>query len=141
LDGENALKEQGRRCVGREEEVQSRLRSQRAGGQWTDLSGGETGQKAERYGRTKQPSSRLACVRIAPLVRRNDQICLSLCCKTSELLLAAGIVISTANFLTDGAVMSHNIMLSDAWSWAQALAIESSLGIVLLNAFHSFPAF
>jgi hypothetical protein len=28
--------------------------------------------------------------------------------KTSELLLAAGIVVSTANFLTDGDVMSHN---------------------------------
>jgi hypothetical protein len=52
-------------------------------------------------------------------------------------LLAAGIVISTANFLTDGAVISHNTMLSDAWSWAQALAIDSSLGIVFLNAFQS----
>jgi hypothetical protein len=57
--------------------------------------------------------------------------------KTSELLLAAGIVISTANFLTDGAVMCHNTALSDAWSWAQALAIDSSLGIVFLNAFQS----
>ncbi len=28
--------------------------------------------------------------------------------KTSELLLVAGIVISTANFLTDGNIMSHN---------------------------------
>jgi hypothetical protein len=55
--------------------------------------------------------------------------------KTSELLLAAGIVISTANFLTDGDVMSHNKVLSDAWSWAQALAIDSSLGIVFINAF------
>lgn len=55
--------------------------------------------------------------------------------KTSELLLAAGIVISTANFLTDGDVMSHSKALSDAWSWAQALAIDSSLGIVFMNAF------
>ena len=54
--------------------------------------------------------------------------------KTSELLLAAGIVISTANFLTDGDIMSHNKGLSDAWSWAQALAIDSSLGIVFMNA-------
>jgi hypothetical protein len=52
-------------------------------------------------------------------------------------LLAAGIVISTANFLTDGAVMSHNTALSDAWSWAQALAIDSRLGMVFLNAFQS----
>jgi hypothetical protein len=57
--------------------------------------------------------------------------------KTSELLLTAGIVISTANFLADGAVMSHNTALADAWPWAQALAIDSSLGIVFMNAFHS----
>lgn len=57
--------------------------------------------------------------------------------RTSELLLAAGIVISTANFLTDGDVMGHNRSLSDAWSWAQALAIDSSLGIVFLNAFQA----
>ncbi len=55
--------------------------------------------------------------------------------KTSELLLAAGIIVSTANFLTDGDIMSHNKSLSDAWSWAQALAIDSSLGIVFMNAF------
>ena len=57
--------------------------------------------------------------------------------KTSELLLAAGIVISTANFLTDGDVMNHHKALSDAWAWAQALAIDSSLGIVFMNAFQS----
>jgi len=57
--------------------------------------------------------------------------------KTSELLLATGIIISTANFLTDGDVMSHNKVLSDAWSWAQALAIDSSLGIVFMNAFQA----
>ncbi len=57
--------------------------------------------------------------------------------KTSELLLAAGVVISTANFLTDGDVMSHNKALSDAWSWAQALAIDSSLGIVFMNSFQA----
>jgi len=45
--------------------------------------------------------------------------------KTSELLLGAGVVISTANFLTDGDVMSHDKVLSDAWSWAQAIAIDS----------------
>jgi hypothetical protein len=55
--------------------------------------------------------------------------------KTSELLLVAGIVISTANFLTDGDVMNHHKALSDAW--AQALAIDSSMGIVFMNAFQS----
>jgi hypothetical protein len=40
--------------------------------------------------------------------------------KTSKLLLAAGVVISTANFLTDGDVMSQSKTLTDAWSWALA---------------------
>ncbi len=57
--------------------------------------------------------------------------------KTSELLLAAGIIVSTANFLTDGDVMRGHKMLSDAWSWSQALAIDSSLGIVFMNAFQA----
>ncbi len=57
--------------------------------------------------------------------------------KTSELLLATGIIISTANFLTDGHVMSHNEVLSNTWSWIQALAIDSSLGIVFMNAFQA----
>ncbi len=57
--------------------------------------------------------------------------------KTSELLLAAGVVVSTANFLTAGDVMGHSKFLSDAWSWAQALAIDSSLGIVFMNAFQA----
>ena len=55
--------------------------------------------------------------------------------KTSELLLVTGVVISTANFLTDGDVVGHNKGISDAWSWIQALAIDSSLGIVFMDAF------
>lgn len=54
--------------------------------------------------------------------------------KTSELLLTAGIVGSTANFLTDGEVMRHNMVLATAWSWAQAVAIDSSLGVTCMNA-------
>ncbi len=49
--------------------------------------------------------------------------------KTSELLLAAGLVVSTANFLTDGSILKTHDNLSVAWAWAQALAIDSSLGI------------
>lgn len=57
--------------------------------------------------------------------------------KTSELLLAAGVVVSSANFLTDGAIMQDHTPLSVAWAWAQALAIDSSLGIVFVNAFQA----
>ena len=60
--------------------------------------------------------------------------------KTSELLLTAGVVISSANFLTDGAIMQDNTPLSIAWAWAQALAIDSSLGIVFVNGFQAFRA-
>jgi hypothetical protein len=56
--------------------------------------------------------------------------------KTSELLLAAGLVMSTANFLTDGNVMGKNTSLAYAWAWAQALAIDSSLGITFYAIFH-----
>jgi hypothetical protein len=57
--------------------------------------------------------------------------------KTSEPLLAAGVVISSANFLTDGAIMQDHSPLSVAWAWAQALAIDSSLGIVFVNGFQA----
>ncbi len=58
--------------------------------------------------------------------------------KTSELLLAIGIVISAADFLTDGRLMHNNLILSDAWAWTQAIAIESSSGVVLMYALQSF---
>ncbi|EFH86994.1 hypothetical protein [Ktedonobacter racemifer] len=57
--------------------------------------------------------------------------------KTSELLLAAGVVVSSANFLTDGSIMQDHTPLSVAWAWAQALAIDSSLGIVFVNGFQA----
>jgi hypothetical protein len=36
--------------------------------------------------------------------------------KTSEVLLAAGLVVSTANFLTDGKVMGNNADLATGWA-------------------------
>jgi len=58
--------------------------------------------------------------------------------KTSELLLAIGIVISAADFLTDGRLMHNNLMLANAWAWTQSIAIESSGGVVLMYALQSF---
>ncbi len=54
--------------------------------------------------------------------------------KTSELLLAAGLVVSSANFLTDGAVLHNGNFASNAWAWTQAIAIDSSLAISFYNA-------
>ena len=57
--------------------------------------------------------------------------------KTSEVLLAAGLIVSTANFLTDGKVMGNSAGLATAWAWAQALAIDSSLGVTFSYIFSS----
>jgi hypothetical protein len=57
--------------------------------------------------------------------------------KTSEVLLAAGLVVSTANFLTDGKIMGASTWLATEWAWAQALAIDSSLGVTFHSVFIS----
>src|SRR5712691_1911328 len=58
--------------------------------------------------------------------------------KTSEPLLAVGLIASAADILTKGRLMEHNLALSDAWAWTQAIAIESSGGVVLVYALQSF---
>ncbi len=57
--------------------------------------------------------------------------------KTSEPLLAAGLVVSAADFLSDGQVMRDNPTLALTWSWTQAIAIETSAGVTLVYAFQS----
>ena len=57
--------------------------------------------------------------------------------KTSELLVAAGLTVSTVNFLTDGKMMASDTGLGLAWAWAQALAIDSSLGVTFYYVFTS----
>ncbi len=58
--------------------------------------------------------------------------------KTSEPLLAAGLVISAADFLSKGALMRSNPELTYAWAWTQAIAIEASSGVVFVYALQSF---
>src|SRR5215831_13391010 len=58
--------------------------------------------------------------------------------KTSEPLLALGLVFSAADVLTKGRLMQSNLTLTDAWAWTQAIAIESSGGVVLVYALQSF---
>lgn len=60
--------------------------------------------------------------------------------KTSEPLLAIGVIVSAADFLQKGQLMSHNPTLSSAWAWTQALAIEASTGPVLVFALQAFRA-
>lgn len=58
--------------------------------------------------------------------------------KTSEPLLALGLVVSATDFLTKGALMAHNPALVMAWAWMQAVAIETSSGVVFVYALQSF---
>src|SRR6266487_1345829 len=58
--------------------------------------------------------------------------------KTAEPLLAAGVIVSAADFLQKGQLMSNNPMLANAWTWTQALAIEASTGPVLVFALQAF---
>ncbi len=53
--------------------------------------------------------------------------------KTSEVLLALGLTVSTTSFLTDGAVMGTSAGFATAWAWAQAIAIDSSLGVTFAS--------
>ncbi len=57
--------------------------------------------------------------------------------KTSEPLLAAGIVYSAADVLSKGHIGSGNLMLNNAWAISQALCIESSGGVVLVYGLQS----
>lgn len=57
--------------------------------------------------------------------------------KTSELLLAAGLTVSTVNFLTDGNIIARDPNLTIVWAWIQALAIDSSLGVTFYYVFVS----
>src|SRR5438552_2472896 len=54
--------------------------------------------------------------------------------KTAEPLLAAGVIVSAADFLQKGQLLAHNPTLASTWAWTQALAIEASCGPVLVFA-------
>src|SRR5258708_3450559 len=58
--------------------------------------------------------------------------------KTSEPLLAAGLVISAADYLSHGAVMAGHPAFALGWAWAQALALVSSSGVVFVYALQAF---
>src|SRR6266567_358852 len=60
--------------------------------------------------------------------------------KTSEPLLALGIVISAVDFLTKGALLTNDQSLTMAWAWMQAIAIEASSGVVFVYALQSFKS-
>ncbi len=58
--------------------------------------------------------------------------------KTCEPLLAAGLTVSAADYLSHGAVMAGHPAFSLAWAWTQALALESSSGVVFVYGLQAF---
>ncbi len=60
-----------------------------------------------------------------------------LAAKTSEPLLAVGVVYSAADVLSHGHLGYGNIAVQNAWAMTQALAIESSGGVVLVYGLQS----
>ena len=58
--------------------------------------------------------------------------------KTSEPLLAAGLTISAADYLSHGAVMAGHPAFALGWAWAQAVALESSSGVVFVYSLQAF---
>src|SRR5258708_25587925 len=57
--------------------------------------------------------------------------------KTSEPLLAAGLVISAADYLSHGAVMVGHSAFALGWAWTQATALESSSGVIFVYSLRS----
>jgi hypothetical protein len=58
--------------------------------------------------------------------------------KTSEPLLAAGLTVSAADYLSHGLVMAGHPAFALGWAWAQALALESSSGVVFVYSLLAF---
>lgn len=57
--------------------------------------------------------------------------------KTSEPLLAAGIVYSAADVLSHGQIAMNSMFLNNSWAVTQSVAIESSGGVVLVYGLES----
>lgn len=54
--------------------------------------------------------------------------------KSSEVLLALGVILSTANHFQHGALFDSNSTLFQVWTWTQAIGFEASAGVVLAMA-------
>jgi hypothetical protein len=89
----------------------------------------------KEYVMTEQQQQRLRSFASLKWYEEAIKFLFNFAAKTSEVLLAAGLVVSTANFLTDGKVMGNSAGLATAWAWAQALAIDSSLGVTFSYIF------
>lgn len=51
------------------------------------------------------------------------------------LLLAFGLIASMANVLTEGSVLSDNVLMQRIWAWTQCVAIDASVAGTILRTF------
>lgn len=63
---------------------------------------------------------------------------LELASSVSVLLLAFGLIASMANVLTDGAILSDNVIMSRIWSVTQCVAIDASVAGAIIRTYRFF---
>jgi hypothetical protein len=63
---------------------------------------------------------------------------LELASSLSILLLALGLIASMANVLTEGSVLSDNLIMQRVWAWTQCIAIDASVAGVIIRTFYYF---
>jgi len=84
---------------------------------------------------SKYKHSRLEAIHSLEWYELALTVLFSFVAKTSEVLLAFGLIITTTNFLTDGSIMTAHPGLSTAWAWAQSISLDSSLAVCLSYTF------
>jgi hypothetical protein len=60
---------------------------------------------------------------------------LELTSSISVLLLAFGLIASMANVLTQGSVLTDNLLMQRVWAWSQCIAIDASVAGTILRTF------
>jgi len=60
---------------------------------------------------------------------------LELASSLSVLLLAFGLIASTANVLTKGSVLTDNLIMQRIWAWTQSIAIDASVTGTIIRTF------
>src|SRR5438445_9558621 len=63
---------------------------------------------------------------------------LELTSSISVLLLAFGLIASMANVLTQGSVLTDNLMMQRVWAWTQCIAIDASVAGTIIRTFQAY---
>lgn len=60
---------------------------------------------------------------------------LELVSSLSVLLLAFGLIASMANVLTEGSMLTHNVIMQRVWAWTQCVAIDANVAGTIIRTF------